>query len=483
MVSIFLTKPIYVCALLSFGSRWAGTGPAPQQTPAVGKWSDVYAHAGCQGSGDQGDVALQDLGNEKTSIDQCKQACEQNPKCGFIDHADVTDGHCVLYATCATAAPCGNTGWDTYQLGRNDSAPFAGCGSRPPPPPPGPPSPSPSDPSGFDCQVRLLAMDFAANILGAAVNTSAVAASLNLDEDTWCKPNASTRAAASTAPASSVPLSKTIAPMTEETTGGHGNRNGAAVASSTFYVDGSTGSDSNPGALATPFKTLQKAQAASRAAGAGSIVLVRGGTYFVGETLVFGEADSGNTWSSYGTEDVVFSGGVDLRGLKWSKSATNPQALEAALPPGYTGPTIKTLFVDGMREVRAKYPNGDPLIPGAAGGYAAQAAGAAGTTYSPNGDLFPDTVAVNSEGGVLLSKGSSVGNVAMNFTVSEPESNFNPTRNDFNVSKAIYCFSPRICSRTLMGGRSTPSAFFYRGGSLLPSSYADGRSRADVIAF
>ena len=169
--------------------------------------------------------------------------------------------------------------------------------------------------------------------------------------------------------------------------------------------------------------------------------MVRGGTYFVGETLRFGAADSGNTWSSYGNEDVVLSGGIDLSGLKWSKSATNPQALEATLPAHYAAAagaaagaaaaTIKTLFVDGVREVRAKYPNGDPLNPGSAGGYAANAAGAAGGQYSSNGDQFPDTVTVKSAGGVVLSQGSSVGNVPMTFTVAEPESNFNPTRNNF----------------------------------------------------
>ena len=169
--------------------------------------------------------------------------------------------------------------------------------------------------------------------------------------------------------------------------------------------------------------------------------MVRGGTYFVGETLRFGAADSGNTWSSYGNEDVVLSGGIDLSGLKWSKSATNPQALEATLPAHYAAAagaaagaaaaTIKTLFVDGVREVRAKYPNGDPLNPGSAGGYAANAAGAAGGQYSSNGDQFPDTVTVKSAGGVVLSQGSSVGNVPMTFTEAEPESNLNPTRYNF----------------------------------------------------
>eukprot|EP00729_Bicosta_minor_P005602 gene5602-4565_t len=369
-----------MCSMLEFAASsvaaaggwagWAGTGPTPPAPPAPGVWSSVYAHAGCQGTADQGDVELQDLGRKYT-VEGCKKACEQTPGCGFIDHADNTDGACVLYATCATAAPCDGTGWFTYQLGRNDSAPYVGCSGSPPGPAP-PPAPTPSDPSGFDCQVRLLAMEFASEILGANANTSVVAASLNLDVDTWCKPTA---------------------------------------------------------------------QVASRAAGSGTAVMVRGGTYFVGETLRFGAADSGNTWSSYGNEDVVLSGGIDLSGLKWSKSATNPQALEATLPAHYAAAagaaagaaaaTIKTLFVDGVREVRAKYPNGDPLNPGSAGGYAANAAGAAGGQYSSNGDQFPDTVTVKSAGGVVLSQGSSVGNVPMTFTVAEPESNFNPTRNNF----------------------------------------------------
>ena len=57
-------------------------------------------------------------------------------------------------------------------------------------------------------------------------------------------------------------------------------------------------------------------------------------------------------------------------------------------------------------------------------------------------------------------------------------------------SKSMYWFSPRICSRTLMGYsdspeggvRSTPSVFS-RVGSLRPSSYADARSPDDVTAF
>lgn len=42
------------------------------------------------------------------------------------------------------------------------------------------------------------------------------------------------------------------------------------------------------------------------------------------------------------------------------------------------------------------------------------------------------------------------------------------------VSKSIYCFPPRICSRTLME-YSDPISVLSRDGSLLPSIYADGR--------
>ena len=53
------------------------------------------------------------------------------------------------------------------------------------------------------------------------------------------------------------------------------------------------------------------------------------------------------------------------------------------------------------------------------------------------------------------------------YKICEPMCLFAESR--LRARKLIYCFSPRICSRTLMGERSTPS-FFSRGGSLLPSA-------------
>jgi hypothetical protein len=124
------------------------------------------------------------------------------------------------------------------------------------------------------------------------------------------------------------------------------------------------------------------------------------------------------TLKAFGTENVILSGGVDLSGLKWTKSTTNPAAMETKLPAG--APTnIDTLFVNGLREIRAKFPNGDPLIPGGAG-WDASASGAAGT-FPADGEQFENTVSVYSSDGVLLSVGGSEGNVVQNFTVSAPE--------------------------------------------------------------
>lgn len=69
------------------------------------------------------------------------------------------------------------------------------------------------------------------------------------------------------------------------------------AASTTFYVS-PTGSDSNPGTEAQPFKTLASAQQAVRATIASGMnsdatVFIRGGKYFLSSTLSFNEQDSG----------------------------------------------------------------------------------------------------------------------------------------------------------------------------------------------
>ena len=96
-----------------------------------------------------------------------------------------------------------------------------------------------------------------------------------------------------------------------------------------------------------------------------------------------------------------------------------------------------TLFVNGRREIRAKFPNGDPLIPGGAG-WGASASGALGA-FHPTGEALPNTVAVKDTSGRLLSSGGSVGDKPYSFTVSAEAlpkmtgRGYNPTRQDFHA--------------------------------------------------
>ena len=87
------------------------------------------------------------------------------------------------------------------------------------------------------------------------------------------------------------------------------------------------GNDADPGSLERPFATIERARDEVRklvAAGPGQdvTVLIRGGTYVLDRTVVFGLADSGTrgrtvTYAACPGETPVFSGGVRITG--WRK--------------------------------------------------------------------------------------------------------------------------------------------------------------------
>ena len=145
-----------------------------------------------------------------------------------------------------------------------------------------------------------------------------------------------------------------------------------AEATTVFYV-APNGSDTNPGDEAKPFATLARARDAIRqvkAKSGGKVaapvkVLVRGGKYFLAETLVIGPQDSGTrespiTYMAYPGEKPVISGGRRL--IKWTPY--RDKILRCEVPEAKGGKwKFRSLFLNGKRQIRARYPNFDPKKP------------------------------------------------------------------------------------------------------------------------
>ncbi len=118
------------------------------------------------------------------------------------------------------------------------------------------------------------------------------------------------------------------------------------------------GDDANPGTEAKPLASVSAAQTMARAAvsqGALSILLHKG-VYYLPETLRFGPADSGCTYTAVPGESVVMSGGLRLA-LKWEPFRDG--IMQAKTP---AGTTIDQLFVNGQAQHMARYPNYDPSV-------------------------------------------------------------------------------------------------------------------------
>jgi len=113
---------------------------------------------------------------------------------------------------------------------------------------------------------------------------------------------------------------------------------GAAVVDAAAFYVASSGDDANPGTLEKPFATLIGARDAvrelKRTRTDGDItVLIRGGMYYLKETVVFGLEDSGSenqviTYAAYPGEEPVLSSGKQMAG--WKKLENPPEALPEA---------------------------------------------------------------------------------------------------------------------------------------------------------
>lgn len=178
---------------------------------------------------------------------------------------------------------------------------------------------------------------------------------------------------------------------------------------SDLYVS-PAGNDANPGSAARPFATIQRARDAIRELrkqgdlpAGGVKVILRGGKYYLPQTLDLDQQDSGTatapvTYCAYGKEQPCFNGGLPVPAKLW-KPVTDPAVLQrmdpaargkvlqadltvAGVPEdvpelpdafrGFTGkePILAEVFCNDQRMQLARWPNtgfahfGDIIDPG-----------------------------------------------------------------------------------------------------------------------
>jgi hypothetical protein len=125
------------------------------------------------------------------------------------------------------------------------------------------------------------------------------------------------------------------------------------------------GNDAAPGTIAEPFATPARAQMEVRklrqeSPGRGVVVLLRSGTYYLDEPLVFGPEDGGGDncdviWTALRNESVTFSGAVQV--TEWTE--TTDGLLRAKLPDEFAGTTVHDLYRSNRRLPLARHPNED----------------------------------------------------------------------------------------------------------------------------
>ena len=137
---------------------------------------------------------------------------------------------------------------------------------------------------------------------------------------------------------------------------------GAATAvAAGVYVDGTNGSDSNPGTQALPWKTLRKVSEVRLTTG--QSVFLRCGQLWRESLLLDGiQLANGVNVVGYGSECATAKAtisGADLFNSGWTKSGN---VWSRPVPAGT--PKIRRLFVDGVSQATARWPNAAPTSQG-----------------------------------------------------------------------------------------------------------------------
>jgi hypothetical protein len=128
----------------------------------------------------------------------------------------------------------------------------------------------------------------------------------------------------------------------------------------TYYVDPHNGKDNNPGTLSQPFITITRARDVIRTINVritgDIIVYLRGGSYFISNTIVFNSRDSGTSghpviYRNYPGETPVISGGKFITG--WTLFDAGKNIYKATI----SALNFRQLYVNGVKAIRARTPN------------------------------------------------------------------------------------------------------------------------------
>ena len=139
-----------------------------------------------------------------------------------------------------------------------------------------------------------------------------------------------------------------------------------------WFVDTNKGSDSNVGSITSPWKSISHAVDNLPQMSSQRFLYLRGGVYYLNETISLSAKHSHLTISAYisehGTENVTISGAGNII-KNWECSDLLPDCkvhqAKVNLPkrgPNLGPEVVNQLFANGERMIRAKYPNGDPSV-------------------------------------------------------------------------------------------------------------------------
>eukprot|EP00435_Cladocopium_sp_Y103_P019596 s583_g4.t1 len=189
-------------------------------------------------------------------------------------------------------------------------------------------------PASFDCEMRKLAYAYGRKLLPRLGAFESLYYALDLNSDSCHQEQAADE------------------PIEQPGTALPNNWRDTAV-----FVDGTNGDGSNVGSESHPLRSLQVA--CDRAVTSGSetpMVVLRGGTHFLTESLMLGPQHSKLLITSYPKERAEVSGGKKLQ-VTWKPyNVTGGANIWVSDVTGQVK-EVEALQVDGVRATRARYPN------------------------------------------------------------------------------------------------------------------------------